>query len=321
MKNTRCICFYLDFQQPIMLLPVALYSLEKNYAGDIHVAYGANVPEWLVAILKGHKRISTLLTTTKGSCCKTCARCHKNKAAEEGKAGLAHCCPQNHLDIPFATRVMYDCDHVFIKPLTDGIFEHVERYGLACFGLQPAQLRWSGKIKAESVAKEIKALGLPCADLLPPSIGACLGSTDVDKHLLEEWEHYINVFAHTSGPMLTAKYVDQHALSYVMWRNKIEIGTDKYSYSGQVTSQADINPPREDVVAIHFAHGRFWKRGADHIFGETFGEAIQQDFLGLQTENKRYTATQQLAKAYFTRQAGEHKTQSAAFTKALQGIQ
>ena len=212
---------------------------------------------------------------------------------------------------------MFDCDHVFIKPMENGVFEHVEQFDMSCFGFEVEHLRRMAIQKSTEVAAEIQAIGLPCDKVLQPSIGSCLGSTIQGAKLLDEWEEFILKFAASKKRMLTTKFVDQHALSYVMWRNKIPIGDNRYSYSGQVANQSDIKPPPADVMSIHFCHGRFMKRGADHIYGTTLGEAIKSDFLGLNTEIKRYLAIHRPLLAYGPRLAIEHPTHGAVFAAAM----
>jgi hypothetical protein len=303
---TKCINFYLDFGPPTLLLAVALHSLKKYYNGNIHVVYGTSVPAWFVDIMKQHPQISTQASTHVVS----------------GASGHIHAYnvrPQVHLDMPFDVSIMYDCDHVFVRPVPDSLFDYASQHGLGSYGFNTEQLRRHGQWKTEKTAKAIQSIGLPCPDSLQPSAGSCVCSmrTKEGREMVKFWDDHIKLFVKHPETPLGSKFADQHALSYAMQRYGVPMGDYHYSYSGQLASQADIKPIPEGVIAIHFGHGRFKKREADHVFAQELGEAIQADFMGLSTEIKRYADAHDQYRVYAKRMSVEYEPHKAVFAETL----
>jgi hypothetical protein len=207
-----------------------------------------------------------------------------------------------HKEIPFSTRVMFDADHVFINPPDEQeLFGYVERHGLGSYGFPITSLRGSGQSKAEAVANEIRSLGLPCnTKLLQPSYGNCVGSVAGSEDLIDFWLRHMDLFTKSKNRWLASKFCDQHSLSYTMFVHNIPVGSWKCSYSGQQKSQKDINPP-PPAFAIHFGHGRYAHAAADHVYAKELAMVLQEDFMGMMTEIKRYNlahpALQEFCKA------------------------
>jgi len=310
MPKTRCIDFYADYGQTTLLLSVALHSLQKHYDGAIHVVHGANLPQWYQDILRKHNRISVQSSDQR----------YAGAAGKGGEHQAYNVRPMVQKTIPFDTRVMYDCDHVFVKPLNPELFDYVEKYGIGSWGFTVAQLRWSGRNKAQYVAEAIKSLGLPCDVPLQPMAGSCVGTAKGSEALVDEWLKNLETFAQSKNGWLASKYVDQHSLSYTMQCHKIPIGDYKWSYSGQSAYQSDLKPIPEGAMAIHFGRGRYRKREADHIFAQALGEAVRADFLGLKTEFHRYAESHSQIRGYGVRIAKEYKPHAELFTELMRGI-
>jgi len=318
---TRGLAFYTDHGQPTLLLTAALYSLRKYYGGPVHIIYGPHTPEWFVAILKGHGKISLAPATEIYTGSSVRDSLQKFLLA----AGLGTRL-RAHKIIPFDTRVMYDCDHIFVRPLDAGVFDMVEQHGMASFGLSLEQLGEFNRTKTMKVAEDIRALGLPCAPQLQPGYASCLGTTASNSALIDEVLHYLEIFDKSGSGRLHSKFADQHALAYTMQRHGIPIGSDRWSYSGQsalmfdLKSRAGVRRLPEGAMAIHFAHGRYKKNQSDHIFAHALGDAIQANFLELNTEWLRYAEAHPDVRKYGARLAKEYAPHSKLFTELMQRL-
>lgn len=285
-----------------MLLAVALHSLEKHYSGNTHIVYGTSVPPWFIDILKKYPKVSLQPST--------------HKAAGSGHIHAYNVRPQVHLDMPFDVRVMFDCDHVFVGPVKESMWEYASQHGLGSFGWPLNMIRWSGRIKAEKVAMAVRAIPLPCVSPLPPSAGNCVCSRKGGEEMIRYWDDQIKLFVQQKS-CLGSKFADSHALSYALHHHKVPIGDWRVSYSGQVASQSDIRVIPQDITAIHFGHGRFKRREADHVYGKELGEAIQKDFLGLSSEIRRYAEAHPDLKVYGARMVAEKSPNHEIIQRAL----
>jgi hypothetical protein len=280
MAKTRGILFYANGTAPLPLLVAALFSLRQQYKGLIHVIYGDEVPPWIRKEIEDLNDVSSQLSKTR----------YQGKAGLSGRRKHWNVRPMVHKESPFDVSLMYDCDHVFVSPFDDSVFDYLEQHGIGSCNKSWEQLRWHHQAKAQVIAQSVSACFKEPCDLLLPCNGGCVGTTRDARglSLIDEWLHYMDLCGLSKDPHLLSKYNDQHALSFVMYKHGVPMCSRKYSHASDDTGQSDLGNLPPDIMAIHFAHFRYGRPPADRFFGKALADAMAADYMKIFSRYAEY---------------------------------
>ena len=269
------IVFFTDYQSPLPLLVVALYSLRQHYGGNIHVIYGANTPRFFIDLLKNQSDI-------------TFSKTEINKSGEHFHNVSRRCWnikPIIHQQSPYDVTLLYDCDHAFYSQFDKSIFQIIQKYKLiSCHHVWEkiqGRNQWRSMCRAKIIKEDLK---LACGERIPPVNGGCVGS--FKSELLNDWLKYIDVFANSNNRLLT-RVPDEYALSYILEKNQTPVIDSKWSYSplSEDNRETDAVLTNQSALAIHFAAGKYTKL---QCYQSVVFQALQADYLGLKTQQSEY---------------------------------
>lgn len=261
---SRGILFYVNFSNPLPLLPAALYSLSKYYDGDIHVLYGKQVADWFVKELEKSDRL-------------TCSY-HKKVLTKIGKKRWRVSIlekPYLYYNSPFEATLFYDCDHIFLKPMDCSIFDDIEKYQF----VNPIEDYGKPITKHSRILRIAHDLyGRDSDKTLSRSMGGCVGimrGSDVHDKLVKIQDEIMN---YPGRNMLS----DEHAISLLLEEHG-KVMDPKWSWAYKQKKHCPrrdtgLDGMPDNLIALHYAHKRY---AISKLWRDAFLEAREHNVLGL----------------------------------------
>jgi hypothetical protein len=260
---SRGLCFYIDHDSPTLPLAVALWTLRKNYSGDVCVIVGRHTSVKFSDSL-AREGISVVKSEVEfpAQPAFPCVQCWLNKI-------LIH-----RDEMPFDTGIMYDCDHLFLRQFEDAAFDLVEENGLMSFHRKLGEVRGSKLYGAEGILGKLPKM--------PKVNGGCVGSVRKSP-LIEEWAKVAKKMMTGQGKLIV--HADEYALSYVTGSHKIDLGDQKWSYTVARRQNLDDVENNPEILATHYPMRRF---ALSPSWLGAFREAFSGNWLNLKTDCKMY---------------------------------
>lgn len=246
-KLDKGIVFFLDGRDYAPLLVTAMYTLRKNYSGGVHVFLGPNDTGVVECHLEQSKmpfsRVPALSDIGNGHR----QQCWNTK-------------PVVHKHSPFDVTVVYDIDHIFVRPLEEELFLWVQHYGLLSMRTEVVMPRKTrNRICSAMGSKPIS---------MQRTNGGCVGSVR-GSDLIEQWSDALEKIA-DYGLWLA----DEYALAYVMAKNGIPVRGWQYSCGARRAHHIR----HQGEMAYHLIN-KAWRSAA--MYRNALREAIEEDFLGI----------------------------------------
>lgn len=269
------ISFYVQYSLPVPLLAVALYTLERNYNGNIHVICGDQAPRWFESELRVNQSI-TAERLTKIYWPEPPSR--KYKACWYTK-------PYLHDVLPFEVNLMYDCDTLFVSRFDMSIFDKIQRDGLVnCHhrDKDTPEITQAKVRKRTVTVNDSLGLDLP---LLFGVNGGCVGSARGGE-LITEWQERMVQLYNT--PSRRWRVADEYALAITMALHGLEPDNPRWHYTPFSRRQQHVDQvidEQPDLIAVHMSQYRY--RGSQY-FARAITEAVADDYMGIRTNWKKY---------------------------------
>lgn len=240
------------------MLPVTLYSLRKVYKGPIHIVH-KDVPEVTVKGFRSVEGVTENVETDNGF------------SSFPGRSGNWCRKAYHHIsDYPFDVNMYYDWDHVWFKPIDEGVFDRALEKGL-CSTTNPLQSRLQHR--KEMMIKQ--ALGLPPDS---PSYKGLNGGfvTAVKNHpLIYEWMDRVHRFRNSNTAL--GMNPEEYALTSLYHDVGVE---DPVKTSLCFDLGRNFTGPQEHLYSSCAAHGALKRLYFLHEFWKIWHELYDLNFMG-----------------------------------------
>lgn len=267
---SKGICFFIDYRTPAPLLAVALYTLRKQYDGNVHVVCGDDVPQFFMDALSDSGACSVQKTRLKYPPIEKIIRLQR----------CFNIKPQVHKICPFDINLMYDCDHVFTNRFDNSAFDFIEQHGLVSF--HTSVMNRSSNLRALRRTRVLAHYGMK-VDFLKQVNGGCVGSVK-GSPLIDEWVQTLDRMIRL-GHHSFRRLPDEYSLSFVTGQHKIPLGDGKWSYCVQKEDASDVLGVIDKAIAVHFCHNRYYR---SHVFVDALKEAKRTNFMSMNSLFNEY---------------------------------
>jgi len=227
----RGVVFFSNSCQPMACFYVAVHSLRKHYNGPIGLVY-SNLGEVFVEAIKE----SGIICVPFSGHLKEVARRKYNWIAK------AQCHMDNY---PFDVNLYYDADHLFLRSVTDAMFDLIEEHQLVAASTMEPPGHWQRKLERLNAI-----LGLTLNEIYGMN-GGCVGAVKGCQRV-KEWMEWISRLNRSSG---TYKKNPEE------WGASVMASLGKAKLVGRDWSNTLIEEEQqvEGQVATHYSVRRGWK--------------------------------------------------------------